>query len=255
MDPPTFIRISAGSPKPVQAGKTFTLRFETDAQPDYFSDHQTFIAAVSPPSFGTHTGLVNVIEGHGKCMFRVATEIETGSTATVTLEVRPPANPAIRGDIKVVVVDPPETGGPKEGKGRSPNINPIWVTSDEDFWKERGWDKGSVAAVIADNESVNVYVSAENRRLDQLIQRAQRRSTNVVDAIKEFYLEHLSFFAVIASLDAEQEQADNDEKGDEPGEIVQANMEIQYKSACDTICGIIESLFQYFIQGVIDPSE
>lgn len=247
-DPPTFIRITSANPRTVHAGRTFTLKFETDARPDYFREPGTFIAAISPPSFGSFTGLANVLDGHGKAFFRASSDAQIEEVAEIVLEVRPPRSPTIRATAHVEVVAPPEKGGDSPGRDRTPNINPSWVAQGEDHWNEWGWTEKSVAKVMADEESIDVFVSAGNRRLDGLIARAQRQSTQAVDAIKDFYLEHIAYHALVAEMDEERAEGAFGDGEEDPAPY----LDFEFKHACDTVCGIIESLFEMFITGAME---
>jgi hypothetical protein len=251
-DPPTFIRITNANPRPVYAGRTFTLKFETDAKADYFRNPGSFIAAINPPSFGSFTGVANILDGHGKAFFKAAPDVEIGMLAEITLEVRPPISPTIRAQTSVKVAVLPDTSGENPGAGHTPNITPHWVGEGDDQWDEWGWDESSVAKVMKDDESINVFVSSDNSRLSTLIGRAQRHSTEAVDAIKEFYLEHISYHALIAELDDEQIEGGTTSSDDEHTPPL---IDIEMKHANDTLCGIIESLFNMFVAGTIETEE
>ena len=251
-DPPTFIRITNPNPRPVYAGRTFTLKIETDARPDYFRSPGTFIAAINPPSFGSFTGVANVLNGYGKAFFKAGADLEIGDTAEITLEVRPPKSPTIRAQVTVNTEALPNTAGDLPGKGQTPNINPHWVTQGEDQWVEWGWDDSSVARVMKDDESIDIFVSADNKKLSALIARAQRHSTEAVEAIKEFYLEHIAYHALISELDDEAPEAEIVAGENENG---QPFVEIELKHANDMLCGVIDSLFNMFVAGAVESDD
>lgn len=241
-DPPTFVKITSASPRHVYAGRSFTLRFETDARPDYFMHPDNFIAVVVPPSFGRYTGTTTVREGHGIAYFKAAEDLAVGTKGTITLEVRPPRSQSLSASVDVETVEPPQTAGSATGDARTPNINPHWVTEGDAFWKEHGWNRKSVASVIREEDSIEIYVSADNERLGQLIARGQRRDVTAVDSIKEFYFEHIAFFALLDDLGRTSE-----EKTSISDEIVEQATGRALNHACETVCGIIDDLFEILV--------
>jgi hypothetical protein len=144
--------------------------------------------------------------------------------------------------IDVEVVDVPETAGGDEGSAQTPNINPRWVSEGEPFWIDNGWDRTSVALVTREEDSVDVWVSADNERLSQLIARAQRRSIEAVDVLKNFYLEHVSFFALLQDIDRTSRDGVAPSPDEEDG-----IGDMPLKHACETVCGIIEGLFEVLV--------
>ncbi len=220
---------------------------ETSSQPAYFERSDAFLVLVDPPSFARYTGRTNVRDGHGVVYLQASDLVEVGDRAEITLELRPPAGAAFGSSVDAVAVPFPEAAGTEPGRVRTPNINPQWVHRGDDFWLENDWDDSSVARVVRSEGSIEIYVSADNRRLNRLIARAQRRSVETVDALKDFYLEHLSFHALLADIDRER-------TGSFPGyllgspDIVQLERErdLELQRACETVCGIIEESFEFF---------
>jgi hypothetical protein len=251
-EPPTFIRITNDGARHVYAGRTFTLKFETDGRPDYFRNPNTFIAAINPPSFASFTGLANVSNGHGKAFFKASADLNVGDRATITLELRPPAYPALRDEVQAEAVQLPQKAGPDPGQSQTPNITPHWVGEGEDMWVEWGWTRASVAKVMSDDESIDIWVSSDNEKLSALIARAQRYSTAAVEAIKDFYLEHMAYYALIADMD-EKARALGHEPGSE--EEPQPAEDLEMKHACDMLCGIIEGLFEFFTAGAVETQD
>jgi hypothetical protein len=86
------------------------------------------------------------------------------------LEVRPYGSKAVTDSIRVQVMDEPrDAADPGNGRGATPNIYPHWVGVGDDFWIERGWGDLSVAEVVRSENSVDIFVSANNRNLDRLL--------------------------------------------------------------------------------------
>lgn len=243
-DPPTFLKITSPAPRKVFAGRSFTLRFETDARPEYFLNPDNFIAVVAPPSFGQYTGTTNVRDGYGVAYLRALEDLETGATGKITLEIRPPRSQTLSDSIDVEVVELPQTAGPDDGQAQTPNINPHWVSEGDSFWIDNGWSRKSVAKVTSEEDSVDIYVSADNERLSQLIARAQRRDIAAVDVVKNFYLEHVSFFALLQDIDrknqAKTQQSNDDDDNDNGSDAA-------LHHACETVCGIVDGLFDVLV--------
>ncbi len=248
LDQPTLLEITSPDPRRVYAGKRFTLSFRTDADPAYFSNPDSFIAVIDPPSFGQYTGTTNVRNGYGTAYFTVNEDLENGATANITFELRPRRATSLRSSIQVEVVPLPQGAGPGDGHVNTPNINPQWVVRDDPFWADNNWDDTSVAKVVRTDESVDVFVSAENRKLNHLISRAQRRDTNAVDSIKDFYLEHISFYALLSDFDQERLQNEGSVDGQplDPEELGLEH-ERELSRACETICGIMEDMFDVLV--------
>lgn len=241
-DPPTFIKITSAEPRRVYAGRSFTLKFETDARPEYFLNPDNFMSVVAPPSFGQYTGTTNVRDGYGVAYFRALEDLDIGAKGKITLEIRPPRSQTLSDSIEVEVIELPQTAGPDDGASQTPNINPHWVSEGDAFWTDEGWNRTSVAKVTREEDSLDIYVSADNEKLSQLIARAQRRDMSAVDVVKNFYLEHISFFALLQDIDKtnqDKTQQSNDEDGHGTDAVL--------NHACETVCGIIDGLFDLLV--------
>lgn len=253
-DPPTFLKIVGAAPRKVYAGRSFTLKFETDARPDYFLSADNFIAVINPPAFGQYTGTASVRDGYGVAYFKAAEEAEIGKTAKITLELRPPKHTSLSDTTDAIIAELPNDAGGKQGEAQTPNINPRWVQEGDLFWKDNGWNKNSVAQVVREDEGIDIYVSASNERLSQLIARAQRRDIHSVDQVKNFYLEHVSFFALLQDLERTSRTTSSENGGTATGSesdgkaVIEANL----NHACETVCGIIEGIFEVLVNA---PSE
>jgi len=236
-DPPTYIRITNQQPRKIYEGRSFTLQFETDARPEYFLNPDDFIAVITPPSVGRYSGTTNVKGGYGVTYFRASEEIEIGTKGEIALEVRPPRSSSLSTSVAVEVVALPKSAGPGPGNLQMPNINPRWVSDGDAFWLDNQWDKSSVAFVNEEEDSIDIFVSADNEKLSGLIARAQRLGEKEVESIKNVYLEHISFFALLENIKGSSETGDGDDGDGESG------AERSLYNACETICGIIDSLF------------
>ena len=247
-EPPTFFEITSPNPRKVYAGKRFTLSFKTDADPSYFTNPDTFIAIIDPPNFGQYTGTTNVRLGYGTAYFMANQDVEIGAKSTVTMEVRPRRSPSLRHSIELELTSLPQDAGGEEGQAKTPNINPTWVPEDDDYWKDNGWNETSVAKVERDDDSIDIFVSSDNRKLNSLIAKAQRRDTSAVDSIKDFYLEHISFYALLAYIDLERLHSQQPVEGSVlDSEGLEREHERSLKRACETVCGIIEGMFEILI--------
>lgn len=247
-EPPTLFEITSPNPRKVYAGKRFTLSFKTNGAPSYFVNPDTFIAIIDPPSFGQYTGTTNVRFGYGTAYFVANADVEVGTKATLTLEVRPRRSPSLRHSIELELISLPEDAGGDQGQAKTPNIGFQWVSQGDDYWKLNNWDETSVARVETDDDSIDIFVSSDNRRLNSLIARAQRRETNAVDSVKAFYLEHLSFYALLTHIDAQRLQSQESTNGNSPDtEELEHEHERGLKRACETVCGIMESMFDILV--------
>jgi len=250
-DPPTFIEVIDQSPKRVYAGGRFRIRFKTDADPAYFTQ-EGFSSFITPSTFAKYTGHCSVHQGYGTAYFEASPDLKVGSTAEIVLELRPPRSRTLSTQATVEVAPEPEnTGG--EGRGSyTANINPIWVGSQDPYWKENGWDTHTVAAVAETSESIDVFVSQENHHLNRLIARAQRRGQEAVETIKSFYLEHIAFHAVLAKLAETRAMHAAHQGGSEIPDPLQAERQRdqEMQRICETICGIIEQVFDHLIAQV-----
>lgn len=242
-DPPTYLKITSAAPRKVYAGKKFTLNFETDARPDYFKFAESFIAVIDPPTFAQFTGTTRVNGGYGTVYFQAADDVAVEDAAKVTLELRPPRSTAIGDSIGVEVIPLPETAGTEGSGATTPNIRPEWVDIEHPFWQERGWDENAVAEVEQAEDAVVVFVSGENKQFSKLLAKAQRHGEAAVEAIKDFYLEHLTFHAVIAHID--KTSAEREGILDSDQAEIQNKKELQH--ACETVCGIMNSMFEIIV--------
>jgi hypothetical protein len=249
-EPPTLLEVISADPRKVYAGKPFNIRFKTDADPSYFKDPNSFIAIIDPPSFGQYTGTTTLFNGYGTAYFRVSEECEVDTEAEITLELRPKRARTLKATLKAIVIPFPKETGADKGQISIPNINPIWVSSADPYWKEHEWDDTSVSEVERSEDSVDIYVSSENKRLSQIIAKGQRKDTSVVDSLKNFYLEHIVFHALLAKLSEENAS----EKG-EGAEVVNLEKlhESELKRVCETVTGIMDQMFD-FISTQSSPS-
>lgn len=249
-EPPTFLDVVSPNPRRVYAGKRFTVRFRTDADPAYFTRPDSFIAIIDPPSFGQYSGTTNVRNGYGIAYFTAAEDLDLGAAGSITLEVRPRRSHSLDARLAVEVVPlPPAIDPSQPGPGATPNINPRWVSEGDPFWTDNNWNRSSVAKVIRSTDSVEIYVSAANEKLASLMARAQRRNVAAVDALRDFYLEHVAFHAFLESVD--QDERPGREGGDE--EVAprsESNPELG--RVCETVCGIADSLFELLVTGAAD---
>ena len=247
-EPPTFIEITSREPREVYPGKRFTISFRTDANPDYFTDVRSFVPIVTPPSIAQDTGRTSVRNGHGKAHFIASENASVGAEGNVVLEVRPSRSASLKDSITIQVADDEGGSGRSSGASQVPNITPHWVQKGDQFWKDEAWDETSVAKVVSDDESTEVYVSADNRNLNSHIERAQRKGSGTVDAIKDFYMEHVAYHAVVAHMDLTTLSApDNEEVDIDPGTLEQ-EQEKELKRVSQTICGIMDDFFTVIAQ-------
>lgn len=249
-EPPTMLDIASPNPRHVYAGRRFTIRFRTDADPSYFFSPDSFLAIIDPPSFGQYTGTTNVHDGYGTGYFLAKEDNPVGSTAQIALELRPRKSKALSSSIAAEIVALPSDTGTGQGNAPTPNINPQWVSEGDSFWNDFGWDQDSVARVVRTEDSIDVFVSRDNRKLNQLILRAQRRDSESAGALLSFYLEHISFYAVLADISGAKLSEENGDGGGELPDVVLERMrELEHQRMCETLCGIMDDLLALILTG------
>ncbi len=241
-DPPTFLKIVSESPRPIYSARSFSIKFQTDAHPEYFYKPDNFLAVITPPSIANFTGTANVQDGYGIAYFKALPDIPVDATAKITLELRPPRSTALSDTVDVIVIAQPEAGGMGSGEAPSPNINPHWVHENEQFWIDNDWNSSHVAKVTREDEAIDIYVSAANDNLSKLLARAQRNSVEAVETIRNFYLEHISFYALLHDIDRLSKKIPVESVEDQD-----AITEIAFRHACETVCGIVEGVFDVLV--------
>ncbi len=254
-DPPTFFEITTNSPKEVHPNKRFSVKFRTDAHKDYFTQPETFVAFIEPQSFGMFSGTAKVVDGYGLAYFKINEETEIGEKGKITLEVRPPRQKSIIGVLDAVVIEnPSNSDDKKEGKNKIPNLNIQFVDKHNPFFQDNNWNEYSVAEVDDTNDEVMIVVSSENKNLNKLIVRAQRKSDSAVDNIKNKYLEHIAFHAFMLKQNkVENFQTDEDDLiSDDVYEQIQ---ESDLRNASETVCGMINDFFEVIVTESVDTDE
>ena len=246
-EPPTFIEITSANPRPVYAGRSFVLNFKTDADASYFLNPDAFIAIIDPPTTARYTGTTTLHKGYGTAYFKAADNAEVGTDAEITLELRPNRARALDATSSIVVEPPPEDVADGPGGTATPNINPQFIDRNHPWWRDRGWDESWVAEVQRGEEGVDIYVSAENRNLTRIIGRAQRHGVSVVEAFKDFYLEHVCFHALLSDLHVgldDQTGSTNDEDG-----TATVDPQEEMRRMGETVCGIMNQMFEFIATG------
>ena len=252
-DPPTFFEITTPSPKEVYANKAFSVKFKTDAHPNYFARAETFVAFIEPQSLGSFTGTARVNNGYGIAYFKTNEDVDIGETGEISLELRPPGQKSLTSTIEILITESPENSdSEKDGKNKSPNIRVDFVGKDHLYYLENNWDENSVAGVESDQDEVIIWVSEENKNLNKLVTRAQRKNEEAVQNIKNKYLEHISFYAFI--LDKNSPEKILSEDDDEvPTEAYAKINESGLRNASETVCGMINDFFEMIIIESAEP--
>lgn len=245
-DPPTFLEITTPDNKEVFIGKTFNIKFKTDAHPNFFSNPDWFFAVIEPHSFGSFTGSARVVDGYGIAYFKTSDAVEEGTEATITLELRPPRQKTISDTVTVIAAPLPEDADSSTpGSKNAPNIEIIAVNENHPYYKDHGWNSMTVAEVADDQDAVYIYINDSNLHLTKLITRAQQYSTTAVDSIKNHFREHIGFCAFMIEKNKIEERLISDD-----GRILSIDQVEQIKKAdlengCETVCGMISDFFEY----------
>jgi hypothetical protein len=244
-DPPTFFEVITKSPKEVIPNKSFSVRFKTDAHPNYFARAETFVAFIEPQSFGMFTGTARVVDGYGLAYFKVNEETEIGDVGQVTLELRPPRQRSFSDAVELVGAKSPEDSNPlADGGNKTPNIQVDFIYRNDPYYIENEWDEESVAKVLDDQDGVVICVSAENKNLTRLVVRAQRQNEIGVENIKNKYLEHISFHAFILNQSKPEEFVVEGDETHISEEIFEMIQERELRNASETVCGMINDFFE-----------
>lgn len=247
-EPPTFFEIVTKSPKKICAGKAFSIRFRTNANPNYFDRQEHFVAFIEPHELGTFSGSARVVDGYGLAFFRANETLQVGETGRIVLELRPPNHRSMTSSIELIVCEETKSTDPSsKGSAKTPNIRVEFVYRNEEFFKESGWDENSVAKVTEGQEEVIIFVSAENKNLNKVLARAQRKDDFAVDSIKNKYLEHISFHAFILNRNKPEDFCIDSETSPMSDEMFEKIKEQELRNASETVCGMIQDLFEAIV--------
>lgn len=245
-DPPTFIEITTPDEKEVISGKTFNVKFKTDAHPNLFSNPDWFFSVIEPHSFGSYTGSARVVDGYGIAYFKAWDTVEEGTEAKITLELRPPRQKTISDTVSVIAVPPPEDVDTNDKKNKNtPNIDIMPVSENDPYYKDHGWTPQTVSDVAFDQEQVIIYINDSNVHLAKLIERAQQYSTQTVESIKNRYREHIGFCSFMISRNKIEDRLEAEEGKALPLEQVEQIKNADLENSCETICGMITDFFDY----------
>ncbi len=247
---PTFLNITTPSPKDVIIGKTFSIKFKTDAHPNYFFNPDNFLAFIEPHSFGSFTGNANVVDGYGIAFFTVREDVEIGTEAKITLELRPPRQKSLSSSIDCIAIPIPEDTNPeKPGNKNTPNINIHPVSEATQYYKDNFWNYETVAKVESSKASIDIFINDSNKNLTKLIGKAKNHGEQATDAIKERYREHIAFTAFMISQNKIEKLINKeDNEGREISEeIIERIQSADLANACEAICGVINDFFQIII--------
>lgn len=245
-DPPTFLEITTPDEKEVFIGKTFSVKFKTDAHPNLFSNPDWFFAVIEPHSFGSFTGSARVVDGYGIAYFKTSDAVEEGVEAKITLELRPPRQKTITDTVSVIAAPLPEGSDDKNpGNKNAPKIEIINVNENHQYYKDNNWNKANLASVEDDQDTVYIYINDSNQHLTKLLERAQQYSTQAVDSIKNRYREHVGFCAFMIDKNKVEERLQHEDGKVLTPEIVEKIKAADLENGCETVCGMISDFFEY----------
>ena len=147
--------------------------------------------------------------------------------------------------IEIEIIERPEdSGNDEKGKNKSPNIRVDFIGEEHPFFEENNWNEHSVASVISDQDEVVIYVSEENKNLQKLVERAQRKNDEAVQNIKNKYLEHISFHAFVLDKNSPDAVLTKDDE-EIPSESYEKIKESELRNASETVCGMINDFFNH----------
>ncbi|WP_291131184.1 hypothetical protein [Flavobacterium sp. UBA7682] len=247
-DPPTFLEITTEKGKEIYIGKTFSIKFKTDAHPSYFNNPDAFLAVIEPHSFGSFTGSARVIDGYGIAYFKCREDVEPGTKGNITLELRPPKQKTLSSNLEVQAIELAADGDSKKGGDKNiPNIQIHNINEDEAYYKESGWNYDTVADVDISNDSVDIFINDSNKHLTKIITRAQQYSMEAVESIKNRYREHVGFCAFMISQNKIETRLNNEDGHQISQENIDAIKRADLANACETIVELINDFFQVII--------
>ena len=248
-DIPTFLEITTEDEKEVFISKTFSIKFKTDAHPSYFSNPDAFLAVIEPHSFGSFTGSARVVDGYGIVFFKTRENVEVGTKAAITLELRPPRQKSLSDTTNVIAQEYVENGNAnKGGEKNAPNIQIHALNENDQYYIENGWDNSSVADVDIESDAVHIFINDSNKHLNKLITKAQQYSTQAVDSIKNRYREHVAFCAFMMDQNKIHEKLLKDDIKDAVSqEQVDKIKKAGLENACETIVDLLNDFFQVIV--------
>jgi len=247
-DPPTFFEITSEDERPVYVGKTFSVKFKTDAHPSYFTNPDAFLAVIEPHSFGSFTGSARVVDGYGIAFFKCRENVELDTVAKITLEIRPPRQKSLSDTVNVIAAEyPSETDSTKPGDKNTPNIQIHSINENDQYYRDQNWSSITVADVDISTESVDIFINDSNKNLTKIISRAQRYSTQAVESIKNRYREHIAFCAYMMSQNKIEERLSKEEGSEISQSHVEEIKKASLENACETIVDLINDFFQVIV--------
>jgi hypothetical protein len=245
-DPPTFLQITTPPDKEVYAGKTFGIKFKTDAHPNLFNNPDWFLAVIEPHSFGSYTGSARVVDGYGIAYFKVRENVETDTEGKITLELRQPRQKTLSDTVTTVVGElPAGANADKKGDKGTPNIELIMQTENDSYYKDNEWTYDTVAEVTESQDAIYIYINESNRHLSKLIERAQQYNTQVVNSIKNHYQEHIGFCSFMINKNKAEERLSQEDGAALSSDHIEAIKNADLENACETVCGMLSDFFEY----------
>ncbi len=247
-DPPTFLEITSEDKKEVFIGKTFSVKFKTDAHPSYFLNPDSFLAVIEPHSFGSFTGSARVVDGYGIAFFKSRDNVEVDAKATITLELRPPRQKTLSDTIEVIAKDYQENADSnKKGDKNTPNIQIHAINENDQYYKDQQWNYESVADVDIGKEAVDIFINDANKHLTKLIGRAQQYSTQAVESIKNRYREHIGFCAFMIDQNKIEDRLPKEDGKEISLDQVLSIKKADLENACETVVDLINDFFQVIV--------
>lgn len=247
-DPPTFLEITSENEKEVVIGKTFSVKFKTDAHASYFNNPDTFLAVIEPHSFGSFTGSARVVDGYGIAFFKARENVDVGSKASITLELRPPRQKSLSDSVTVFAIESPEQADSKKaGDKNIPNIQIHAINENDQYYKDQSWNYETVADVDISSESVDIFINDSNKHLTKLISKAQQHSTEAVESIKNRYREHVGFCAFMITQNKVEQRLSKEDNKEISQEHVDAIKKADLENSCETIVDLINDFFQVIV--------
>lgn len=247
-DMPTFLEITSEDERKVSIGKTFSVKFRTDAHPSFFNNPDAFLAVIDPHSFGSFTGSARVIDGYGIAFFKTRDNVDIDTKATITLELRPPRQKSLSDSVSVIAADYAENADSNKGGDKNtPNIQVHNINENDSYYKDQGWTSSTVADVDTSVDAVDIFINDSNKHLTKLITKAQQYSTEAVESIKVRYTEHVAFCAFMISQNKIEERLTKEDGKEISQEHIEAIKTADLANACETITDLIHDFLPIIV--------
>lgn len=195
-DPPTMLELRGGDSRDVSPNTTFTVRIDTDAHPDLFTDSKTFMVS-SPYPWLTYHGCSNKDGGRKTFVFKVSAVAPLDVSATVDFVLNPPNGTQLSCQLEVNTIE----AKPAEPKDKG---LPFDFTSvdDEHLLQSLDMKLSDVSVLKSERDGDMIYINLLNPEYQADLDkwRADGRVAQVDDLLQNYRVKYKAN-AIIASYE------------------------------------------------------